>query len=141
MNDTAGASERPVGKVKTQLCARAAQPERETLGPLLRVSSALLFRVGLWNAVMLLRVRAAQAMDTSGVAAAAYSISLQARARILCGCSFHASRVRPAGGVKVELGVADCVLFLTRRPRGWRHSHRGRPAYVCFPPSLTRVVV
>ena len=52
-------------------------PDARAMGPLLRVSSALLFRTGLWNAIMLLRARAAQAMDPSGVSAAAYAITLQ----------------------------------------------------------------
>lgn len=52
-------------------------PDASALGPLLRVSSALLFRTGLWNTIMLLRARAAQAMDPSGVTAAAYAITLQ----------------------------------------------------------------
>jgi Na+-driven multidrug efflux pump len=52
-------------------------PDLQALLPLLRASSANLVRTALWNLVMLTRARSAQAMDPTGVAAAAYTLSLQ----------------------------------------------------------------
>jgi putative MATE family efflux protein len=52
-------------------------PDLASLYPLLKASFANLVRTALWNAVMLTRARTAQAMDPTGVAAAAYTISLQ----------------------------------------------------------------
>ena len=110
-------------------------PELATITPLLRGSSANLLRTTLWNLIMLARARTAQAMDPTGVAAAAYAITLQlylvgevissamqatASALVASALATSTTEARTASdrcfGWSVALGATVCVAQLSLLP-------------------------